>query len=161
MHNKSIERTRLARQGREAVPLISSLCVKIMNKYPKFLILSILLIIPACSNEGNLPKESNLRKFDSVSWLSESSTNPDNNSISEREKMLKDLVENVLPGKTKDEIEKILGKSLETTYFASMDKDLIYYMGPERGSFINIDSEWLLIWLDESGRYKKYKLMND
>ena len=57
--------------------------------------------------------------------------------------------------------EKILGKSLETSYFKSIDKDLIYYMGPQRDSYMKIDSEWLLIWLDESGRFKKYRLMND
>jgi hypothetical protein len=120
-----------------------------------------LLILPSCSNKREFPNGSDLRKFDSAIWQNESSTEPDDNLISEREKMLKDLVENVLPGKTKNEIEKFLGKSLTTSYFASINKDLIYYMGPERDSYMNIDSEWLLIWIDESGRFEKCKLMND
>jgi len=132
-----------------------------MNKRIQILMLLALLILPSCSNKGEFPNGSDLRKFDSAIWQSEFSTEPDNNLISEREKMLKDLVENVLPGKTKNEIEKLLGKSLETPYFTSINKDLIYYMGPERDSYMNIDSEWLLIWLDESDRFEKYKLMND
>lgn len=123
--------------------------------------LLILLILLSCSNKSELPNGSDLRKFDSAVWKNDSSTEPDDNLISEREKMLKDLVENVLPGKIKKEIEKLLGKSLETSYFASINKDLIYYMGPERDNYMNIDSEWLLIWLDESGKYEKYKIMND
>ena len=120
-----------------------------------------LLILPSCSNKGKFPNGSDLKKFDSAIWQNESSTEPDDNLISEREKMLKDLVENVLPGRTKKEIEKFLGKSLETSYFSSINKDLIYYMGPERDSFMNIDSEWLLIWLDESGKFEKCKLIRD
>jgi hypothetical protein len=54
--------------------------------------------------------------------------------------MLEDLVFNVLPGKSRVEIEVLLGPSLETNYFSSVDKDLIYYMGPQRDSFMGIDS---------------------
>ena len=75
--------------------------------------------------------------------------------------MLKDVVENILPGKNKAEIEKLLGQSLKTNYFRSVDKDLIYYLGPQRDSFLNIDSEWLLIWLDEKGVFERYKIAND
>ena len=132
-----------------------------MNKNIQILTVIILLLLPSCSDKDELPKGSDLRKFDSIVWQDENSIKPDKNLISEREKMLKDLVENVLPGKTRNEIENLLGKSLETSYFASIKKDFIYYMGPERDSYMNIDSEWYLIWLDESGRFKKYKLMND
>ena len=132
-----------------------------MNKHIQILILLALLILPSCSNKSGFPNGSDLRKFDSAVWQNESSTEPDNNLISEREKMLKDLVENVLPGKTKNEIEKLLGESLTTPYFASINKDLIYYMGPERDNYMTIDSEWFLIWLDESGKFEKYKLIND
>ena len=90
--------------------------------------LLILLILPSCSNRSEFPNGSNLRKFDSAIWQNESSTEPDNNLISEREKMLKDTVENVLPGKTRSEIEELLGKSLTTSYFASINKDLIYWL---------------------------------
>ena len=132
-----------------------------MNKNIKILTVLILLLLPSCSDKDELPKGSDLRRFDSIVWQNENSIKPDKDLISEREKMLKDLVENVLPGKTGDEIENLLGKSLETSYFTSIEKDFIYYMGPERDHYMNVDSEWLLVWLDESGRFKKYKLMND
>ncbi len=133
-----------------------------MNKYIQLSILVALLILPSCSNKRDLPNGSDLLKFDSVIWQSESSTKPDDNLISKREKMLQDLVENILPGKPQNEIEKLLGKSLETPYFSSINKDLIYYLGPERDNYFgNIDSEWLLIWLDESDKFEKYELRND
>ena len=78
-----------------------------------------------------------------------------------REQMLKHVVEKVLPGKNRQEIENILGPSLETDYFIGVDKDLIYYLGPERDGFFNIDSEWILIWLDENGKFKRYMIAND
>jgi hypothetical protein len=107
-----------------------------------------------------LPTGSDIKSFDSTVWKSESSTNW-NEGISVREQMLKDVVEKVLPGKNRQEIENALGPSLETNYFRSLDKDLIYYLGPERDHLFNIDSEWLLIWLDESDRFKRYRILND
>jgi len=75
--------------------------------------------------------------------------------------MLKNVVENVLPGKNKQEIENALGRSMLTMNFQSSDKDLIYYVGPERDGVFNMDSEWLLIWLDENGKYKRYMVTTD
>ena len=75
--------------------------------------------------------------------------------------MLKDVVEKILPGKNKQEIESALGPSLETGYFRSLDKDLIYYLGPERDGLFNIDSEWLLIWVDENDKFERYMIAND
>ena len=75
--------------------------------------------------------------------------------------MLKDVVEKILPGKNRQEIERVLGPSLETDYFRSPDRDLIYYLGPERDGLFNIDSEWLLIWLDEDDKFKQYIIAND
>jgi hypothetical protein len=109
---------------------------------------------------GSLPTGSDMKSFDSAIWKSESSTDW-NEGISVREQMLKDVVEKVLPGKNRQEIENILGPSLETDYFKSVDRDLIYYLGPERDSFFNIDSEWLLIWLDENAKFKRYTIAND
>jgi hypothetical protein len=108
----------------------------------------------------SLPTGSNLMKFDSSVWNTENAQ-VGKDGIGIREKMLKDLVVNVLPGKTKTEIEELLGTSLETNYFKSMDKDFIYYMGPQRDSAIPIDSEWLLIWLDDNNKFKKYEIVND
>lgn len=75
--------------------------------------------------------------------------------------MLKEVIEKILPGKSRQDIENALGPSLETPYFSSLDKDLIYYLGPERDGLFNIDSEWLLIWIDEEGNFKRYMIAND
>ena len=98
-------------------------------------------------------------KFNSELW--EKNINViDRSGYSPRQKMLKDVIKNILPGKNKSEIEQLLGESLSTDYFRSIDMDLIYLMGNERSLFA-IDSEWLLIWLDENGEYEKFKLMTD
>jgi hypothetical protein len=124
---------------------------------------SVLLSIPISGLFPEpLPLGSGIRHFDHKIWLQGTSAGViPGNKMSEREMMLSDLIENILPGKNKVEIEKILGPSLKTSYFAGVDKDLIYYLGPERDKFINIDSEWLLLWLDKEGKFKRYKIYND
>jgi len=74
--------------------------------------------------------------------------------------MIDDVVNNVLPGKNKDEIENLLGKEVHSGCFSSMGCDLIYILGPERG-FVSIDYEWLLIWFDEEGNFQRYKIITD
>lgn len=129
------------------------------------LLLSFLIITPLALGllryiPRGLPAGSDIRTFDSVIWKSESSTDW-KEGISRREEMLKDVIEKILPGKSRQEIETALGPSLNTFYFSSIDKDLIYYLGPERDGFLNIDSEWLLIWIDEDGKFERYMLAND
>lgn len=125
-----------------------------------FIVLTPLTFVGHRYRPRPLPIGSDLIVFDSKLWQTESSTDW-NKGISIREQMLKDVVGNILPGKNKKEIEKLLGPSLQTDYFKSIDKDLIYYLGPERDGIMNIDSEWLLIWLDENGQFKRYKIVND
>ena len=55
----------------------------------------------------------------------------------------------------------MLGPSLDTRYVASSGRDLIYLLGPERDSMFGVDSEWLLIWLDGSGRFERYQVWTD
>ena len=75
--------------------------------------------------------------------------------------MLGDVVAHVLPGRTQAEIEEMLGPSLTTSYFESTSRDLIYVLGAERDSFFPVDSEWLLVWLDEAGRFQRYAVYTD
>ena len=75
--------------------------------------------------------------------------------------MLRDIVSRILPGKTRGEIEELLGASLETPYFRATKRDLIYFLGPERDTWFSIDSEWLLIWLDGQGRFHHYQVATD
>jgi hypothetical protein len=113
-----------------------------------------------CSKRG-LPPGSDRRRFDPVDWKAEHSSDFRGGGVSVRKEMLHDLVTDVLPGKTRSEIEAILGPSLDTPYFRTIKKDFIYYLGPERGYGINIDSEWLLLWLDATGHYHHYRVVND
>ncbi len=114
-----------------------------------------------------MPSGSDLREFDSAVWIDEESIlsikRPDGGKkrISEREMMLSDLVNNVLPGKNRSQIEALLGPSLDTPYFREMDKDLIYRIGPQRSGPFQLDSEWLLIWLDDRGEYERFRIVND
>ena len=66
-----------------------------------------------------------------------------------------------LPGRSRAEIEQILDPSPDTPYFKSIGRDLIYLTGPERNSFISIDSEWLLIWVDKQGIYERHAIVSD
>ncbi|MBU2488435.1 MAG: hypothetical protein KKA60_03495 [Proteobacteria bacterium] len=138
-----------------------------MSIWPVSFMLSMLVLTPislkahALLVQAGLPTGSHLRPFDPAAWRSEASTAFDQ-EISPREQMLKDLATNVLPGKGKGEIEGLLGPSLETEYWGGTEQaDLKYFMGQERDRFISIDSEWLLIWLDESGNFQRYKIVND
>ena len=38
--------------------------------------------------------------------------------------------------------------------------DLVYWLGPERGPF-GVDSEWLVIKFDSSGRVQDYQIVRD
>lgn len=76
----------------------------------------------------------------------------DSLQITNRQKMLGDLINIVLPGKSEAEIIKLLG---EPEYRDIKDFKIEYVLGAERDTFIRIDFEWLEIVLDEKGIYKK------
>lgn len=134
---------------------------KYKNKLIQLLIPLIYILLPSCSDLQKIPEGSDLKNFDSMVWQGESSMKLDENLNTNRQKMLKDLITNILPGKTKSEIEFLLGKSLKTSYFSSIDYDFIYVTGHERNSSFRIDSEWLLLWVDESGIFEKYEIRVD
>ena len=154
----------VAGRGIRHAPAQGVMCLKFL----KLCIVTVFIV--GCVSEGEgLPTGSDQAPFDSATWLLDNSVLPEpldpddleSSLISDRERMLKDLVTNFLPGKNRAEIEEILGPSLETNYFSSINKDFIYYMGPERDSIFVIDSEWLLIWLGENGEFERYDLYND
>jgi hypothetical protein len=107
-----------------------------------------------------LPAGSWISEFDAVMWRDPASADF-GKSVSIRQKMLGDLVSNVLPGKSRDEIIDLLGPSSKTPYFASLEYDLIYPTGAQRDSYIRIDSEWLLIWCDHTGRFERFAIVSD
>ena len=128
-------------------------------------IIALLLFASACglsaAIRGGLPSGSHLQRFDSVQWKHDAASRSAGGDISVRQKMLGDLVKKVLPGRDRRELEEMLGPSLETAYFADTGRDLIYVLGRERESMFAIDSEWLLIWLDGSGRFQRYEIRTD
>ena len=63
-----------------------------------------------------------------------------------------------LRGIRRDEVVALLGEPRPTAYFT--DYDLVYWLGPERG-LVSIDSEWLVLRLDGSGRVSDYRLVTD
>jgi len=109
---------------------------------------------------SQLPSGSYDKHFDREAWLDPESANYATGDITPRQKMLAEVVKR-LPGLRRAEIENMLGPTLETPYFKSTGRDLIYITGPERDSLLGIDSEWLLIWFDENGIYKRHAIVTD
>lgn len=107
-----------------------------------------------------LPSGSYLNDFDRIVWLDPASADYIEGDITPRQKMLADVVDR-LPGKNQTEIVNMLGAPIDTEYFRDTGRNLIYVTGPERDSFVSIDSEWLLIWVDEEGLYKRHAIVTD
>jgi hypothetical protein len=99
-------------------------------------------------------------RFDTAGWQAGTSYVGETPTV--RQKMASDVVNRVLPGKTKLEIEHMLGPSPKNSYLrVSEGMDLIYLLGPEQSGLFAVDSEWLLIWLDPSDRFKGAAIKRD
>lgn len=95
----------------------------------------------------------NRRDFNSQEWKSHLD---DRNPI--KINMVDKLLENYqLVGKTRQEVESLLGKPSATGYFK--DYDFVYWLGPER-SIMSIDSEWLGIKF-QNDKVIKVELLKD
>jgi hypothetical protein len=105
---------------------------------------------------GPLPTGSYLQRFDPTIWQQPDSAENEKGDITSRQKMLADLLENVLPGRSQAEIEKLLGPGDDAA-----DRKLIYGLGRERDSMFPIDNESLVIRLDGSGRFSSYYIYID
>ncbi|MCE9588904.1 MAG: hypothetical protein K8S99_00085 [Planctomycetes bacterium] len=78
----------------------------------------------------------------------------DNSSI--RAAMLKDLLRlHPLNGMTSADIDKLLGPGDNTGHWQQWDRN--YWLGND----YMIDSEWLVIRFDASGRVSKYEIVSD
>lgn len=114
-----------------------------------------------CGCSRSLPYGSHEKPFDDVLWKSPQGLEADAAHITPRQKMLGDLVDKHLIGKSRKEIIAILGEPS-----TKMDPDgagpaLSYPTGIERGSYMRIDSEWLLIYFDSSDKAIRYKIAVD
>lgn len=92
--------------------------------------------------------------FDPVAWQSE-----DKVQKGVRLGMADRLVaQGTLRGKSRAEVVELLGEPPPTEYFRNWD--IVYWLGPERGLF-SIDSEWLVLRLDQTGRMADYRIVRD
>ena len=76
-----------------------------------------------------------------------------------RADMLPDLLgHHPLKGKTRSEVVALLGEPTQTDKWDGVD--MVYVLGND-GSYMPIDSEWLLIDLDQHQRVASYKRVRD
>ena len=68
------------------------------------------------------------------------------------------VARHVLRGMTSSQVTDMLGKPPATDYFREWD--LVYWLGPERG-FLSIDSEWLVVKLDQNEVVADFKIVRD
>ena len=97
-----------------------------------------------------LPSGSHIQQFDSDSWIADDSVIA-NDGITPRQKMVGDVVNHVLPGKTRNEIIRLLGLSSDDSNQAILN----YYLGPVRGDFPGMHIEFLKVHFDLSDHYEK------
>ncbi len=94
--------------------------------------------------------------FDSEVWKKPSSSSYEGPV---RIRMVDDLLwEYDLVGMASEEVTILLGPTDNLGYFDSYD--FVYWLGPER-SFFGVDSEWLVILLDDNGKVSRHKIVTD
>jgi hypothetical protein len=98
--------------------------------------------------------------FDGALWRDAKSYQPRSGHLTDRQRMVRDVAEHVLAGRCEADMVRDLGPPEKTPYFSSTGRDMVYVLGPERGLFA-IDSEWLLIWLDDKRCFKRHKVVTD
>lgn len=64
-----------------------------------------------------------------------------------------------LVGKTKEQVESLLGPQTDTNYFRP-EYDLVYWLGAER-SYISIDSEWLALKIGKGNVVSEARIVRD
>ena len=80
---------------------------------------------------------------------------------SDRQKMLNDLIQNILPNRTKEEVIQLLGDP-DYNKMQIIENHLIYTIGMERNNYFAImDSEWLIVYFDVFGRVDRTKIAID
>jgi outer membrane protein assembly factor BamE (lipoprotein component of BamABCDE complex) len=110
----------------------------------RYLLLLILFALVSCSSKKELPIGSSLNVFDQKIWIEQKFTKAD--IPSPRQKMLGDIVENILPGKNRKQIIEILGNP-DQVY----GDEIVYVTGVERTKYvIPIDNEYFVIKFNEN-----------
>ncbi len=78
-----------------------------------------------------------------------------------RQCMVDDLIESgQLDGLTEEQVIDLLGQPDDRSYFGeTVNCDIYYYLGPERG--FGVDSDWLFITFGEDGKMERYWITSD
>ena len=98
-------------------------------------------------------------EFDAAQWRDQAHDREDP-MWPTRLRMVDDLIaDKRLDGRTRAEVEALLGRGDETSKWREWD--LVYHLGPERRGMFRIDSEWLVIRFDASGRVSTYRIVGD
>ena len=122
-----------------------------------------ILILYVCSPymPKFLPNGSHSQPFDTDSWIAEDSILV-RDGITNRQKMLGDVIDNALPGRSRNEIIRLLGlPSDDSNHSALNDSNqptLVFYLGPARRDFMGVQAEYLRVYLDPSGHFTKYEV---
>lgn len=99
---------------------------------------------------GKCPTGSFAMDFDPSRWAQ---AQLGGSKVADRQKMLGDVVNNVIADSTREQIQSALGPTEDASWLDESGGDILsYYTGPARDSFIPIDGEVLVIRFDENDR---------
>ncbi|MGA9770758.1 MAG: hypothetical protein WBV94_17080 [Blastocatellia bacterium] len=124
-------------------------------------ILTLLFISPFIYMYGSIALEPikeryNRTSFDSAKWQDKALIKSENPI---RIRMIDDLLKRYsFQGMSREEVANILGEPDKTAFFKEWD--MVYWLGPERG-FISVDSEWLVLRLNEKKEVSEYRIARD
>jgi len=120
------------------------------------LLLVLVLVAPAIFNAWILHVPFRPMPFDSEVWRA----TPSEFSLeSKRLRMVDELLSvHLSVGMSRAEVVGLIGEPDTTPYFA--DFDMVYHLGQERHPF-GVDSEWLVIRLDEAGHVSESLVVSD
>lgn len=94
------------------------------------------------------------KPFDQTQWLAGIN---DTDALTIRKRMLRSIQRTILrPGISMEDITQTLGVSDTDEYFRGYG--LVYWIGPDSSY---IDSEWLVITLDEDGKFVQSAIVTD
>lgn len=112
-----------------------------------FLVSPYILVFVTLFQSGTIEKP-----FNTERWI---------NNQDKRTEIVDDLIDKrLLNNLTQEQVINLLGEPLkDNPYFVSTGRDMIYHLGRERNP-LGVDSEWLLIWLDDN-KVTRYEIVTD
>ncbi len=128
-----------------------------------FGLISVIAVACTAANAAysrGLPMGSFAKSFDEQAWIDPQSSEYVPGDITPCQKMLGDVIVSIVRNGTREEIIAQLGYPI-VGRLSGADVDTTYCTGPERVSFMRIDSEWLSIWFDESGHVTRWEVWSD